>query len=31
MDVFIPVTSQVNVKVGDKVRACETVIAKMKK
>ncbi len=30
MDIFIPVTSQVDVKVGDKVRACETVIAKLK-
>lgn len=28
MDVFIPVGSEVNVKVGDNVRACETVIAK---
>lgn len=30
MDLFIPVGSEVNVKVGDKVRACETVVAKMK-
>lgn len=30
MDVFIPVGSDVNVKVGDKVVACETVIAKLK-
>lgn len=30
MDVFIPVGSKVNVKVGDKVRACETVIANLK-
>ncbi len=29
MDVFIPAGSQVNVKVGDKVRACETVIANL--
>ncbi len=30
MDLFIPVTSEVKVKVGDKVRACETIIAKLK-
>lgn len=30
MDVFIPVGSEVNVKVGDKVVACETVMAKLK-
>lgn len=30
MDVFIPVGSQINVKVGDKVRACETIMAKLK-
>ena len=30
MDVFIPVGSHVNVKVGDKVRACETILAKLK-
>ena len=30
MDIFIPVGSKVDVKVGDKVRACETVIAKLK-
>lgn len=30
MDIFIPAGSEVNVKVGDKVVACETVIAKLK-
>lgn len=30
MDVFIPVGSEVNVKVGDSVVACETVMAKLK-
>ena len=29
MDVFIPLDSQVNVKVGENVVACETVIAKL--
>ncbi len=30
MDIFIPADSQVNVKVGDHVVACETVLAKLK-
>lgn len=30
MDVFLPVDTEVNVKVGDNVRACETVMAKLK-
>lgn len=30
MDIFIPLGSEVNVKVGDKVVACETVLAKLK-
>ena len=30
MDVFLPLGTEVNVKVGDNVRACETVLAKLK-
>lgn len=30
MDVFLPLGSEVSVKVGDNVRACETVMAKLK-
>ena len=30
MDIFLPLGSEVNVKVGDNVRACETVMAKLK-
>lgn len=30
MDIFIPAGSEVNVKVGDKVVACETILAKLK-
>ncbi len=30
MDVFLPLGTEVNVKVGDNVRACETVLAKFK-
>lgn len=30
MDVFLPLGTEVNVKVGDNVRACETILAKLK-
>ncbi len=30
MDIFLPLGSEVNVKVGDNVRACETIMAKLK-
>ena len=30
MDLFLPLGTEINVKIGDKTRACETVVAKLK-
>ena len=30
MDLFLPLGTELNVKIGDKTRACETVVAKLK-
>ena len=30
MDLFLPIGTELNVKIGDKTRACETVVAKLK-
>ena len=31
LDIFVPLDSEIKVKVGDNVRACQTVIAKLNK